>query len=256
MARVMIHPYRESLLSQLHPGFAHSSNCLIPAVSTFEAMLPLPPERRKKVIWRMDRGFGGDTNVNWLLDRHYGLLVKGCSNRRAHALAQTVNRWRSVRDDKFVASVSTPIGFVRPLHTFSLRFDTAKGQKYAYLFSTLNQSATATVRLYDQRGGAETQFRSDKSGGLHLHKRRKNKRDGQESWILLTDMAHNCLAALSRTLFANTPFEHFGFLRITRDLFSIPGYIEFDNDRLLSVKLLKSSPFADDLLLCLQRFWE
>lgn len=252
----MIHPYHESLLSQLHPGFQHSSNCLIPAVSTFEAMLPLPPERRSKVIWRMDRGFGGDQNVNWLLDRNYGILVKGCSNRRAHGLAHTVKRWRTVRSDKLVGQVATPSGFVRPLHTFSIRFDTAKGWKYAYLLSTLNQSAIATVRLYDQRGGAETEFRSDKSGGLYLHKRRKHKRDSQEAWILLTDMAHNCLSALSRTLFMDSPFAHFGFLRITRDLFSIPGHIEIENGRLLSVKLLKSSPFADDLLLCLRRFWE
>jgi hypothetical protein len=252
----MIHPYHESLLSQLHPGLQHSSNCLLPAVSTFEAMLPLPPERRPKVIWRMDRGFGGDDNVNWLLDRNYGILVKGCSNRRAHALAQIVKRWRAVRSDKFVAQVPTPSGFVKPLQTFALRFDTAKGWKYTYLLSTLTQSATATARLYDQRGGAETEFRSDKSGGLYLHQRRKHKRDSQEAWLLLTDVAHNCLSALARTIFVATPFEHFGFLRITRDLFSIPGSIEMENGRLLSVKLLKSSPFASDLLACLRRFWE
>jgi hypothetical protein len=252
----MIHPYHESLLSQVHPGFQHSSNCLIPAVSAFEAMLPLPPERRAKVIWRMDRGFGGDDNVNWLLNRNYGILVKGCSNRRAHTLAQTVQRWRTVRADKFVAPVATPPGFVRPLHTLSLRFETRKGWKYAYLLSTLNHSASATVRLYDQRGGAETEFRSDKSGGLHLHKRRKHKRDSQEAWILLTDIAHNCLSGLAHTIFADSPFQHFGFLRMTRDLFAIPGRIEMDNGRLLSVKLLKSSPFADDLLACLQRFWQ
>jgi len=252
----MIHPYHESLLSHLHPGFQHSSNCLIPAISTFESMLSLPPERHSKIIWRLDRGFGGDDKVNWVLERDYGLLVKGCSNRRSHVLAKKVKRWREVGKDKYVGLAPTPDGFVRPLRTISIAYPTSKGQKYAYLLTTLRNSAVATARLYDQRGGAETEFRSDKSGGLHLDKRRKHQRDGQEAWVLLTDIAHNCLSSLSRQIFADTPFQDFGFLRITRDLFSIPGRVEFENGRLLSVKLLHSSPFAADLLACLQRLWE
>jgi hypothetical protein len=252
----MIHPYHESLLSQLYPGFQHSSNCLIPAVTTFERMLSLPPERHSKIIWRMDCGFGGDTNVNWLLSHDYGLLTKGGSNRRANALSQRVKRWRMVRNDKFVGSVPTPSGFVKPLHTFSIRYATSKGWKHTYLFSTLRLSGVATALLYDQRGGAETEFRSDKSGGLYLHKRRKHKRDAQEAWILLTDMAHNCLSGVTRTIFCDSPFEQFGFLRTSRDLLSIPGYVEVENGQLLSVKLLKSSPYSSDLLACLRRFWE
>jgi len=256
VARIMIHPYHESLLSQLHPGFQHSSNCLVPAISTFETMLSLPPERRSKIIWRLDRGFGGDDNINWVLEQGYGLLAKGCSNRRSHVLAQAVKRWRQVRPDKYVGHAPTPDGFVRPLRTVSISYNTSKGWKYAYLLTTLHHSSVVTARLYDQRGGAETEFRSDKSGGLYLDKRRKHKRDGQEAWILLTDIAHNCLSSLSRQIFADSPFEHFGFLRITRDLFSIPGRVEFENGRLLSVKLMQSSPFAPDLLGCLRRLWE
>jgi hypothetical protein len=256
LARVTIQPYHESLLSQLHPGYQHSSNCLIPAVSAFEEMLPLPEKRHAKIIWRLDRGFGGDQNVNWLLERNYGLLAKGCSNRRASALAKAVKRWQTVREDKLVGHAPTPKGFAKPIRTFALRFRTTKGWKHAYLLSTLHHSATATTHLYDQRGGAEIEFRSDKSGGLHLHKRRKHKRDSQEVWVILTDIAHNCLSGVSRSILADSPFEQFGFLRITRDLFSIPGHVQIENGRLLSVKLLKSSPFAADLLDCLRRFWE
>ena len=32
----MLHPYRETVLSHLHPGYQHSANCLEPAVLTFE----------------------------------------------------------------------------------------------------------------------------------------------------------------------------------------------------------------------------
>jgi len=80
---VLIQPYHESLVSQLYPGSQHSANCLVPAVSAFETLLALPPEHHAKVVWRLDRGFGGDHNINWLLDQRYGVLAKGCSNRRA-----------------------------------------------------------------------------------------------------------------------------------------------------------------------------
>lgn len=251
----MIHPYRESVLSQLYPGNQHSSNCLVPAVLAFEDRLSLPAKYRAKVLWRIDQGFGGDENINWLLERGYGVLAKGCSNRRSANLVQQVKRWRAVRDDKYVGQVPTPDGFARPVDTFSIRYAAPTGWKHAYLLSTLGLSAVATVHLYDQRGGAETEFRSDKSGGLHMDKRRKHKRDAQEAWLVLTDIAHNCLTWLARLAFADSPFESFGFLRISRDLLRIPGSIEMENGQLLSVKLLKTSPYAADLLDCLQRFW-
>lgn len=255
LARVMIHPYHESLLSQLYPGNQHSSNCLIPAVSAFENMLSLPIARHAKIVWRLDRGFGSDANINWLLERNYGVIAKGHSTRRSADLVNQVKRWRAVRHDKFVGCVPTPPGLGRPLHTFSIRYATANDWKHAYLFSTLNLSAVDTISFYDQRGGAETEFRSDKSGGLNLHKRRKHKRDAQEAWILLTDMAHNCLSWVAHTIFTNSPFAQFGFLRITRDLFSIPGHVEIENGQLVSAKFLKSSPYASDLLDCLKQFW-
>lgn len=252
----MIHPYRETVLSQLYPGYQHSSNCLVPAVLTFEDVLSLPPEHRSKVIWRIDQGFGGDENINWLLERNYGVLAKGCSNRRSALLVSQVRRWQPVREDKFVGCAPTPDGFARPIDTYSIRYATPSGWKHAYLLSTLNLPGVATVRLYDQRGGAETEFRSDKSGGLHVDKRRKHKRDAQEAWLLLTDMAHNCLSWITRLIFIDSPFASYGFLRISRDLLRIPGLVEMENGRLLSVKLLRSSPYAADLLDCLRRFWQ
>lgn len=251
-----LHPYRESLLSQLYPGSQPSSNCLVPAILAFEQLLPLPERSRAKVIWRLDGGFGSDSNVDWVLARGYRLVVKGCSNRRSANLVPQVKRWQCVRPTKFVGRVPTPEPFCRPVDTFSIRYQADSGWKHTYIFSDLNLSSRATVHFYDQRGGAETEFRSDKSGGLYLHKRRKHKRDAQEVWLLLTDMAHNYLSWFARTILRDSPLANFGFLRITRDLFSIPGVIDMENGQLLSVKLLKSSPYAADLLACLQRFWE
>lgn len=251
----MIHPYRETLLSHLYSGNQHSTHCLEPAVTTFEQRLSLPPQHRAKIVWRLDAGFGGDSNIDWLLKQDYQILAKGCSHRRAAKLATQVKRWRAVRDDKFVGRVTTPVQFARPVETFVTRHQTRKGWKHSYLFSTLKLGGVHTVRLYEQRGGAETEFRADKSG-LRLHKRRKHKRDSQEVWVILTDMAHNYLAWFARTILTNSPFADYGLLRISRDLLRIPGYINMQQGKPLSVKLLRSSPYAADLVACLERFWE
>ena len=138
---MLIHPYHESVVSQLYPGAQHSANCLVPAVTAFETLLALPPEHRSKVVWRLDQGFGGDHNINWLLDRRYGVLAKGCSNRRAALLAQQVKRWRAVRDDKWVGSVRTPAGFSHPLETFAIRYTVPT--KDNTVLSSPNETASA-----------------------------------------------------------------------------------------------------------------
>lgn len=251
----MLYPYRESLISQLYPGWQHSSNCLQPAVEAFEQRLNLLPERRHKIVWRLDGGFGGDQNVEYLLGRGYHVLAKGASNRRAAKLAAQVKRWRALRTDKFVGQVSTPEPFSRPVQTVVTRTQVGQRTRLAYLYSTLPSSGVQTARLYDQRGGAETEFRADKSGGGHLHKRRKHKRDAQEVWIHLNDMAHNYFSWFAGHILADSPFEGYGPLRISRDLMPVPGLVEIRDAQLLSVKLLKSSPYARDLLACLERFW-
>jgi len=251
----MIHPYHESVLSQLYPGSQHSSSCLQPAVLRFEELLNLPKKQRNKVVWRVDGGFGADKHMNWLLARDYQVLAKGCSTRRAAKLVSQVQRWIPVRVGKEVGRVTTPAEVDPRVGTFVLRYRTTKGYKFRYLYSSLQLSGYLTARFYDQRGGAETEFRADKSGGLFLHKRRKHKRDGQEVWVLLTDMAHNYLAWFSHHILADSPFSAWGPLRIGRDLLRIPGRVEMANGQLLSVKLMHSSPYSADLLTCLARFW-
>ena len=152
--------------------------------------------------------------------------------------------------------VDTPAEVNPVIKTFALRYETKNGYKSGYIYSTLGLCGGQTTHFYDQRGGAETEFRADKSGGLFLHKRRKHKRDAQEIWVILTDMVHNYLAWFAHHILADSPFSGWEPLRIGRDLFRIPGHVEMAQGRLLSVRLLKSSPYADDLLSCLARFWD
>ena len=252
----MLYPYRETIMSELYPGSQHSMPCLMPAVTTFETCLALPVRYRHKVIWRMDSGFGSDKNIDFLLARGYQVLVKGASHRRAASLAQQVKRWQTVGHQRWIGFAPTPEAFSRPVKTLVLRYQRFTGLHHAYLYSTLPYAAKQTLTLYNQRGGAETEFRADKSGGGHLHKRRKHKRDAQQAWVLLTDMAHNYLAWFARHILVDSPFADHGPLRITRDLMRVPGLIEFNQGRLLSVKFQQSVPQVAELATCLARFWE
>lgn len=252
----MIYPFRESLLSQLYPGFFHSSNALKPAIETFEARLDLPHNRRHKIIWRLDSGFGGDKNVLFLLRRGYQFIVKGLSNRRAANLAQKVKYWRQVDETRFVGRAPTPASLDERIQTFVIRTHGPKNVSLTYLLTNLKLKSRPIVRFYDQRGAAETEFRTDKSGGGWLHKRRKHKHHAQEVWVHLTDMAHNYLAWFSYNYLSDTSFSSYGQLRITRDLFRIPGFIEFDGHHLISAKLLKSDPHSEEFLEVLRRIYE
>ena len=250
----MLYPYRESVLSQLYPGHQHSTHCLRPAVECFEQRLDLPENHRNKIVWRLDGGFGADKHIDYLVGRGYHVLVKGASHLRAAKLARRVQRWQPLRPDRMVGAVETPESFCKPVQTFVLRHWTEKGWKHSYLYSSLGYSGKQTARLYDGRGGAETDIRADKSGGLHLDRRRKHKRDAQEAWVLLTDMVHNYLSWFRWTILCESSrLSGYGPLRISRDLLRIPGQVELEKGRLLSVSFLKSVPDAAELLACMKR---
>lgn len=249
----MLYPYRESLVSHLYPGSQHSTHCLAAAVTAFEKTLNLPEPHHHKIIWRLDGGFGGNQNIEKLLAAGYHILVKGASNRRAASLAKQVKRWQSLDLRRDVGCAPTPTKFSRSVQTFVIRRWHQDHWRHAYLYASMGWSAKKTVFWYDQRGGAETEFRADKSGGGQIHKRRKHKRDAQLAWILLNDIAHNYLSWFTAHILRDSPFASYGPLRITRDLMHVPGLVDICNGTLLSVKLLKSVPHAAQLAACLAR---
>ena len=109
------------------------------------------------------------------------------------------------------------------------------------------------MNAYNRRGGAEVeQFRNDKSG-LSLAARRKRRLFAQQALVLLTDLAHNLLADFHHRALISSPFEAFGPKRIVRDLLAIPGQAVFDGSQLKRIDLLHSHPYAEQLLICLER---
>lgn len=242
--------------------------CLQPAVLAVETALDLAPsstaeptsvdlvrcQRRSRIVWRLDGGFGSDEKLSWLLARNYQLIAKGFSGRRADNLAHQVKRWTPY-GDVWLGKVASPIDFGREVQVWIKRRLKAKKFEHSYYLTTLKlPSLTEAMNRYNQRGGAEIeQFRNDKQG-LHLSARRKQIFLAQKALILLTDLAHNLLADFYHTALIDTPFADFGLKRIVRDLLAIEGKLTFEAGQLKRIELVKGHPYAEPLLACLVRY--
>lgn len=246
--------YHETVWSGLYPGNRHSTQGLRPAALAVENAFEFTPAQRRRVAWRLDGGFGSDENLNWLLAREYQVLAKGCSNRRAQALAQRAQRWDSAPGNCWLAWVPTPVQFVRPVKTLVKRRLVKKQFRHSYYFGTLHTSSKgAFMQHYNNRGGAETEFRSDKSG-LYLSHRRKHGMNAQEGLVLVTDLTHNLLADFEHRALVGTTFAGYGPKRIVRDLLAIPGRLYFEGGELKRIELLASHQYAAEMLNCLERY--
>jgi Transposase DDE domain group 1 len=228
-------------------------------VELAERLLRPKDRQRRRIIWRLDAGFGSDDAVKWLLSRDYQILVKGYNTRRAKKVALDVepDDWQAVRPDKWVATVPTNIRYGRRVETLALKWLAPKsGERYALLLHTLGQSAAEVVKLYDARGGAiESDIQQDKLG-LQLLRRRKRSWHAQEAWVILSDLAHNLLIWSQDWMWADSRFESYGMLRLVQDVLSIPGSLEFKGDQLCKVSLQRTHPFATEVQSCLRRLFK
>lgn len=202
----------------------------------------------------MDGGAGSEQHMRWLMERDYHILCKGLNHRRAHALANQVQRWDPYRD-LWLGEIPSPVGYPRPVRIFVIRRLERGKVVHNYYVTTLQlPSKNRFLEAYDARGAAEVeQFRNDKQG-LALAARRKRCFLGQKGFILLTDLAHNLLAHFYHHALVDTRFEAFGLKRIVRDLLATPGRLVFHHGRLVRVELLSLKQNSEDLLSCLVRY--
>lgn len=247
--------YHETLWSDLFPGSQLTLQSLQKAVLGVESSFELAPQARKRTLYRLDGGSGTDKNLKWLLARGYQILAKGFSGTRAKALATRVTRWDAYAGKSYLGWVDPPFDLGSPVRVVVKRWLHKGNWKHSYYVTTLTfPSKQALMAHYDQRGAAEIeQFRSDKDG-LHLSARRKQSFVAQKALILLTDLVHNLLADFQRRALLDSPFADWGLKRIVRDLLAVPGRLHFHSGQLKRIELLASHPYADDLLLCLQRY--
>lgn len=247
--------YAETLWSELYSGNTTTSTCLQPAALAIERSFDLDDPHRRRTVYRLDGGAGTDENLAWLLARSYQVVAKGFSGRRAHALAQQVDRWDPAGRDAFVGSVMPPMTFSQPIQIVVKKWLKNDHWQHSYYVTTLKlPSKQAFLDYYDLRGAAEiVQFREDKSG-LFLSMRRKRRWNAQKSLLHLTDLAHNLLADFRFRALCASPFESWGLKRIVRDLLAMPGRIYFDGPQVKRIEFQARHPYARELLHCLQRY--
>jgi hypothetical protein len=106
----------------------------------------------------------------------------------------------------------------------------------------------AYVRFYDQRGGGvETSFKGDKQG-LGMGKRSKKRFEAQQMVMLLSSLAHNVIL-WARHWLASPSLQHYGILRMVRDVFHISGFLLPEaSGRLTEVILNQAAPLASTLV--------
>ena len=250
VGRVLATRYDEIVVDRLYPGKRQLERSLQDLVRAAEMVLGLSPEQRARTVIRFDGGGGRDADINWLLDHGYPFLGKVKNWQRAHKLAATVSRWQQdPHGDREFGWVETPHPYHQPTRQLAVRAPTDDGGWHewvlvfqladAQLFElgrqpvrttpTPDQVAWAALAAYDLRGGGvETANKGSKSG-LGLDHRSKQKFAAQEMLVALAQLAYNLLTWMRAVLAHRTPYlQHYGPLRLVRDVLQIPGKVVFD----------------------------
>src|SRR5258707_7902833 len=250
LGRVLATRYEEVVVDRLYAGNVQLIKALQPLVEAAETTLHLDEAKRARTIIRVDAGAGTLDDLNWLLARGYLVMAKEYSGQRVLRLAKTVTEWVQDPDwseRSFGWVTEPPTGYVRPVQRIAVRCRRQDGT-FAYgvlicslsaqqVLAVLNRSSslaadpvavlTAYVTFYDQRGGGiETSLKGDKQG-LGLTKRTKKRFDAQQMLVLLGSLADNVLVWARRWL-SSQKIQHYGILRMVRDVFHVSGLLRFD----------------------------
>ena len=250
VGRVLATHYEEVVVDRLFAGTVQLVKALQPLVEAAETTLHLDEAKRARTIIRVDAGAGTLDDLNWLLARGYLVMAKEYSGQRVLRLAKTVTEW--VQDpnwsERSFGWVSEPpSGYVRPVQRIAVRCRRQDGT-YAYgvlicslsaqqILAVLGRPSSqaadpvavlaAYVTFYDQRGGGiETSFKGDKQG-LGLTTRNKKRFEAQHMLVLLGSLAHNVVVWARRWL-SSQKIQHYGILRMVRDVFHVSGLLRFD----------------------------
>lgn len=254
LVRLHAPQYGQSIGSILCEGRRHTLSAVPLAILLAENSLDLSSAARQRTVIRLDGGGGSDNVLRWLMGRGYHVLVKGFHGRRAAALAARVRRWDPFGDTA-LGYVSPPISLPRPT-TWIVRRRWHRGRwHYSYYVTTLSfPSKRAFLQAYNQRSAMEVYaFREDKQG-LGIAKRRKKRFYAQWGLVVLTDIAHNLLRDFVVHGLVGSPLANYGFKRLVRDVFHIPGYIECIGDGAYRVAFLSQTKIAATVQECLRQY--
>jgi hypothetical protein len=250
LGRVLATQYEEVVVDRLFAGNVQLIKALQPLVEAAETTLQLDEAKRARTIIRVDAGSGTLDDLNWLLSRGYEVMAKEYSGQRVLRLAKTVTEWVQDPDwseRSFGWVTEPPTGYVRPVQRIAVRCRRQDGTfAYGVLICSLSAQQVLAVRgrtpsqaadptavlaayvtFYDQRGGGiETSLKGDKQG-LGLTKRNKKRFEAQYMLVLLGSLAHNVVVWARRWL-SCPQIQHYGILRMVRDVFHVSGLLRFD----------------------------
>ncbi len=268
LGRVVASAYDEIIVDQLYSGKRQLESSLPQLVEMAEKALNLGPSQRIRTVLRVDAGGGSETNINWILNRGYGLLIKIHNWQRVRKLIASVTNWYPDPHlpGRQVGWVEVPYAYAQVTRQVALRklkpngkwlhqvlvFNLTDEVLFDLAGQPLPQPGTqraelfAALAAYDQRGGgAETQNKGDKQG-LCLAHRNKHRFVAQEILVLLAQLAHNLLIWTRNDLArADGTFAHYGIQRMVRDVLQIPGCVQLDaTGQVVSITLQPSHPLA------------
>ncbi len=271
LGRVLASRYQEVVVDRLFDGKTQLTRALQPLLLAAEETLHLDADTRRRTIVRVDAGGGSLGDVNWLLSRDYQVHCKDYSGQQAKRLASSVHDWyldQELPERQFGWVTEAAEAYVRPVKRIAVRCRQQDGAfAYGVLISTLSaqhvlvltgQSLAllddpaavllAYVRFYDQRGGGvETSFKGDKQG-LGIGKRSKKRFAAKPMVMLLGSLAHNVIIWARRWL-AIPALQHYGMLRMVRDVFHISGFLLTDAlGQVVQIVLNQAAPLASALV--------
>ncbi len=271
VGRVLASLYGEIVVDRLFDGKTQLTSALQPLMLAAEETLQLKEDKRCRTIVRVDAGGGSLDDVNWRLSRGYLVHCKDYSGKQANHLAKSVTDWyidphQPEREFGWVSE--PPTAYVRPVKRIAVRCRKLDG-KFAYgvLISALSAQHVltltgqplwrlddpaavllASVTFYDQRGGGvETSFKGDKQG-LGMSRRNKKRFEAQQIVMLLSTLAHNVIVWARRWL-ACPILQHYGMLRMVRDVFHTSGFLLTDTSgQVTQIVLNEAAPLASALV--------
>jgi hypothetical protein len=272
VGRVLATRYNETVVDRLYPGKVQLERSFQELILDAERVLDLDEARRRHSVVRMDGGGGTDADINWVLNRGYGVITKVKTWRRTDLLLGRVRVWYpDPKDDqRQLGWVEPAFAYAQPTRQIGVEETRANVTHYHYVVVTnlsderlfaenglpfqpqapAPQLLSLAQTLYDHRsGGIETANRNSKSG-LGLNKRNKRSFAAQEMLVLLAQLAYNLLSWVQHCLAqSSSVFSHYGWQRMVRDLFQIPGQVSFDGeDRLIAIRLTRDHPLASPFI--------
>jgi hypothetical protein len=133
LGRVYATLYDEIVSERLYCGKTQLNRSLSELVTDAETVLNLNPGFRKRTIIRIDGGGGNDADINWLLARHYGLLVKVTHWKRVEKLVASVATWQiDPKDPRRQAGwVESPFVYAQPTRQLAVRCQGKNGKWHA-----------------------------------------------------------------------------------------------------------------------------